>query len=70
MSAEQVDERGVAPVSETTRSNVAKNLSNASFRILLERRAKEIEEGVKKIEATQVLPAETMRLQFHAPGEG
>ena len=39
-------------------------------RMLLERRAREIEEGVKKIEATQVLPAETMRLQFHAPGEG
>jgi hypothetical protein len=64
MSVEQAGERDVAPIRRRSRYNVIKNLSDAALEILLERRARQINEKVARIEESQKVTQETMNLEF------
>lgn len=68
MSAEQVDEKSVAPVSETPHPDVVPSPSNALLERRIERRAKQIADRIKRSEESQRCTAKTMNLQFDAPG--
>jgi hypothetical protein len=70
MSAEQVDEKSVAPVSETPQPDVVPSPSNTLLERRIEKRAQQIKDRIKRSEESQRCTAATMRLQFHGPGEG
>jgi len=64
MSAEQEDQRDIAPIRRRSRYNIVKNLSDAMFEMALERRARQINEKVARIEESQKVTQETMNLEI------
>ena len=64
MSAELEDQRDIAPIRRRSRYNIVKNLSDAMFEMALERRARQINEKVARIEESQKVTQETMNLEI------
>jgi hypothetical protein len=68
MSAEQVGEKSVASVNEIPQPDVVPSPSNTLLERRIEKRAQQIKDRIKRSEESQRCTAETMNLQFDAPG--